>query len=111
MDDDDLDAFLAVARDDRREAPSHLLARVLADAHDLQPVSAPLSKPAPKRPDAFWFIRQWVPAGAFAGLATAALAGFWLGFAQPSALEWPGTQAPLDMVELIPSLDGWLTEG
>lgn len=52
---------------------------------------------------------------ALAGIGTAAVAGVWLGFAQPVPLTalsgglW--SETPLDTVELIPSFDTLLTEG
>ncbi len=57
--------------------------------------------------------------GAAAGLATAALAGFWIGFAQPQGLSTLadgltgglGVTAMVDSVELIPALDPFATEG
>ncbi|HEX9858675.1 MAG TPA: dihydroorotate dehydrogenase [Paracoccaceae bacterium] len=117
----DLDDLLGRARDAGPEASPALLARVLDDALRHQP--APAVPIRPRRRARVW-ARLWSGlAGALgggvavAGLGTATLAGLFLGFAQPAALTpavltdvlWQDT--PLETVELIPSLDAFLTEG
>ncbi|MCJ8140468.1 hypothetical protein [Falsirhodobacter halotolerans] len=80
---DDLDDLFARARH-RTQAPSaDLMARILADADAARARPAP---PAPRRP--WWRVFGLMAggAGAMAGLASAALAGVWIGFAQPEAL-------------------------
>lgn len=99
--DNGLDLFLAAARDAAPEPSAALMARVLADAEALQPSPRPQVEAAPPgRPAHRVYRRQGWPArlwqrlaggltaalggaGAVAGLATAALAGVWIGFAQP----------------------------
>lgn len=120
MEPQDLDDLLGRARDAGPEASPALLARVLDDALRHQPAPATLMRPR----RAGFGARLWSGlAGALgggaavAGLGTATLAGLFLGFAQPAALTpavltevlWQDT--PLETVELMPSLDAFLTEG
>ncbi len=99
------------------------LGRLLEDAYAAQPVVVPVVVDVPPQQvsRAEPWLRQWLRRLAPpVGLATAGLAGFWLGFAQPTALMAPvaslgdavtGTGEVVEMVDLIPSLDGWLSEG
>lgn len=119
----DLDALLSEARATETRPAPDFLARVLDDAYAAQP--APAAGDAVARPGGrslLALLAGWVGGfgGAAAGLATATLAGIWLGFAQPAALSAPvasvsaafGAETAVDdVVELIPSLDGWLAEG
>ncbi|NUB46305.1 dihydroorotate dehydrogenase [Fertoebacter nigrum] len=122
MRDSDLDDLFADLRVVRAEAPASLLMRVLEDAelHQPQPVAL-RAAPAPRR---LWSLLAGGGlggGGVLAGLATATLAGFWIGFAQPlpvttltAALWQQETLADdegLDLVELIPTLDTYLPEG
>lgn len=126
----ELDALLHAAQGARMGASPDLLARVLQDAYDSQP---PIAVPVVPSPGRGRILAQLLAVfsgfgAAGAGLATAGLAGIWLGFAPPAALAAPveavsavlqghegsdATQgsAETDLVELIPSLDGWLAEG
>ncbi len=119
MDMRDLDDLFAEARERAAPAPPALLARVLEDAYAGQVVPAPA--PAPRRWRMFGWLAGLIPAGgaALSGLAVSALAGLWIGFAAPTPFDaslgrvsealW--SAAPLENVELIPSLDGWAAEG
>jgi len=84
-DPDFLDDFFAAARKTRPEPGADLLARVQADALAMQPVAG--ARAAPARPG-LW--AQIVAAlggwPAVAGLATATVAGVWIGVAQPAGL-------------------------
>lgn len=120
MRDSDLDDLFASLRAVPPEAPAHLLARVLEDAEQQQPVPR---RPAPVPRRSLWslLVGGLGGGGVVAGLATATLAGFWIGFAQPApvttltAALWQqealGDDEGLDLVELIPTLDTYLPEG
>ena len=117
MRDTDLDALFATARDAVPDAPDALLARVFADAerHRPMPVLRVVRRPS------FWssLLASVGGGGALAGLATATLAGVWIGFAQPAPITavtdalWAGSADydALDVVDLISSLDTFLQEG
>ena len=98
--------------------PRGLMARVLQDAARLQPgaglrvVQAGLPAPA-----GFWaqFSAFFGGAGMLAGMATAAVAGVYLGFAQPGPMPqltdaWL-TDPPLETVDLMPEVETFLNEG
>lgn len=117
--DEMFNALFSQAKGHVAEPSPEFLGRLLEDAYAAQPVAA--TAPQPLRAHAEPWLRQWLRRLAPpAGLATAGLAGFWLGFAQPAALVAPvtslsdtvtGTGEVVEMVDLIPSLDGWLAEG
>jgi hypothetical protein len=89
LDDAGLDAFFSAGRgpDNRPEAlPAPLIRRILADA-EVVATGGPAEVLAVRR--SFWSgvlaaIGGWP---AMAGMATATVAGVWLGFARPSALD------------------------
>lgn len=88
---DDLDDFFKAARAERASPSPDLMARVLADAYDLQPASVIQRAPAIRRPRrGFWrpLAEALGGAGALAGLGTAAVAGLYIGYASPSSLDW-----------------------
>lgn len=107
---DDLDDLFAQARAARVQPSSGLMARVLADAAATQPQPAA----APPRPR--FSLAALVAAlggpGGMAGLATAAVAGLWIGLAPPAAVD---DMAALllggaeDLV-LIPDLEGMVSD-
>lgn len=122
-----VDDLLAAARAARPLPSDALMARVLADAMAEQPAAglslaeAPL---APARVGAgpgraalrLWQRLVWAlgGAGALAGMGTAAVAGLYIGFAQPGGvggLDEVMLGAPLETVELIPGIDALLMEG
>ena len=108
----ELEDFFQAARDTAPVPSAALLARVLADAAAQQP--APVA--APRR--GIWRRLSGAVGGwpALAGLATATLAGVWIGYAAPGAVgdlaisAWPGGGVAYDVVDLIPSMDGYLAE-
>ncbi|SEN60432.1 hypothetical protein SAMN04488103_10660 [Gemmobacter aquatilis] len=116
----DMDELFAEARGRTASASSALLARVLEDAYAAQDDRAVVQPsralhPAPRRPWA-WLGGLLGGSTALAGLASAAVAGFMIGVIQPPILSevtgalW-SPDTTLETVELIPSLDGWLSEG
>lgn len=118
--DDDLEALFAEARATAPQPSAALLARVAADAYAAQPVGRADARPI--RP-AGGVLRRWF-AGlgggpVWAGLASIAVAGVWLGFAQPAPVsgltdrlsEALGQDSAFDYVELIPSFDALAVEG
>lgn len=86
-----VDAALTEAADQTPQVPDALMAAVLRDAAQLQP--APTREAAPVRVslwDSFLdLIGGWPAMG---GLAAAGMAGVWLGFAPPVALEGAAAQ-------------------
>ena len=118
---DPLEALFAQARGQAVEPSPDFLGRLLEDAYAAQP-PMPAAPPVLVRQEAaasrlMQWLRRLAPP---AGLATAALSGFWVGFAQPASLMAPvssvkdvvaGSEEVVEMVDLIPSLDGWLSEG
>jgi len=124
MTEDDLEMLFAAARDPAAQPlsllpSSALTARVLADADAEMPaitaaataVPRPIAVPRSPRRAGLWGLFGG-GGGAFAGMVTATLAGFWIGFAQPvelgamSAL-LTGASAEVDM---MPGLDALLDE-
>jgi hypothetical protein len=83
-----LEAFFEAARKAAPEPSAALLARVLADAEaELAARARPAMPAVPRRPG-HWlnFVRGLGGWPALAGMATAAVAGVWLGFATPDSL-------------------------
>jgi len=106
---DDLDDMLAAARHRGTDPSAAFLARVLADAEAVQDgwkatprVFTPSPRPGWRRLMTFVL----GGAGATAGMATAALAGVWIGYAQPETLTTVTSAIWVDQrVDLIPSFD------
>lgn len=118
--DEDLEALFAAARAAAPQPSAALLARVVADAYAEQPAGRADPGPIPTAGGAF---RRWF-AGlgggpVWAGLASVAVAGIWIGFAQPAPVssltervsEALGQDDAFDYVELIPSFDALAVEG
>ncbi|WP_300516596.1 dihydroorotate dehydrogenase [Aliiroseovarius sp.] len=119
-DDKMLESFFEAGRADAPVPSQDLMARILADAQANMPAPAPIATPA----------RRGLLAGLLAAvggwpsvatMATAAVAGVWLGFVQPDALNslsggtlLPGSTATAyEVDDLIPSygsFDVLLTE-
>lgn len=102
---DDLDDMLAAARHRGMDPSAALLSRVLSDADAVQAGWLPTARRA--RPK--W---QRLAAlmlggmGATAGMATAALAGVWIGYAQPETLSTVTSAIWADQrVDLMPTFD------
>ena len=118
MQDTDLESIFAAARAERPSPSAGLTARIMADADAVQ--DAFRTAPVPARPRRW---AGWIAAiggnGVLAGLATATLAGLWLGFSQPAPVSTLtqtvsdafAADAGLGAVELIPSLDSFGLEG
>lgn len=107
---DGLDDLFAEARSMTRAPSEALMARVLSDAMDVQPRVAPTVSAPPVRGPGMWMRLAGLfgGAGALAGMGTAAAAGVFIGFVQPvdlSALGDAFLGAPLETVELMPSVD------
>lgn len=112
MQDSDLDDLFGQARQPVA-VPAALMARVLSDADALQPV-------APVRPrKARLWQGLWAGIGGFgglAGLSTAAMAGLWIGFAQPTALvavtdAFLPVHVVAEAYNILPGFDEFLDEG
>ncbi|NDR59229.1 hypothetical protein [Aliiruegeria sabulilitoris] len=91
----ELEALFKALRDEPEEPSSDLLARVLADAYEAQDVrtAEAVPEPAPVAPQParrggirglLDMIGGWP---AVAGLATATVAGIWIGYNPPAALD------------------------
>jgi len=118
MQDTNLEGFFEETRTMRPSPSADLTARILADADAVQ--AGFRSAPVAVRPRRW---SGWIAAmggtGVLAGLATATLAGLWLGFAQPAPVltltqtvsDAFAADAGLGAVELIPSLDAFGLEG
>ena len=118
MRDQELDDFFAEARGQVPLESADLMARIFADAIQLQPQSIPASPPrSAGRSFGFWgqVAASLGGKGVLAGLGTAAVAGVMIGFTQPAPLtaltDSFFAQAPLDEIELLPGIDAILTEG
>jgi hypothetical protein len=107
---DALDDLFAEARRATPVPSEALMAQVLTDAMEVQPRAALPVPPTPLRGPGFWMRLAGLfgGAGALAGMGTAAAAGLFIGFAQPVDLSVLGDAvlgAPLETVELMPSVD------
>lgn len=116
MQDSDLDDLFATARQQPAGVSAALMARVLSDADDLQPRNDAL--PARKGRAGFWagFVAAIGGAGGVVGLSTAAMAGVWIGFAQPNALttvtdRFLPDETVSGTVDVLPGFDDFLSEG
>jgi hypothetical protein len=116
----DLDALLSDLRADPPKADARLLARIVDDAQALQLSRLPVRPVARERGGV---LRRRIAAlggsMALAGLGTAAMAGLWIGVAQPASLIHVtdqlavafGREAEPDYVELIPDFTTFQIEG
>lgn len=90
--DDGLEAFFAAARADAPTPSDDLVARILADADAVHPAPvalAPRRSASPAWRDVLRGIGGWP---ALAGLATATVAGLWIGVQPPSGLDFLGSE-------------------
>jgi hypothetical protein len=116
MDNSDLDDLFAAVRQQPVAVSDGLMARVLDDALTHQPATTIIAKS--KQAPGFWMglFAAVGGAGGLAGLSTAALAGVWFGFAQPTALTtvtdsfW-GIETVTETVDILPSFSDYLGEG
>ena len=121
-DDRALAGFFAAALGDPPQADAGLLARVLQAGLAEQATRAAARRPvvaaAPARQRFAGWFDGW---GAATGLASATLAGLWLGFSPPMGLagladgvlgtSLAGRAAVVDRVDLLPSFESYLVEG
>ncbi|NEY91887.1 dihydroorotate dehydrogenase [Tabrizicola oligotrophica] len=112
MTDDDLDGLFAAARAEAPRPSAALSARVISDAEAaLQ--AAPAARRAPERPGLLASLAAiFGGGGALAGMVTATLAGFWIGFAQPVELGVMSAVLNTDTAEIdmMPGIDALLDE-
>lgn len=119
MDDKDLDQFFAAARESRPVPSTDLMARVLADAYEAQAIPEAAARSlAPKQGWLGGIFAELSQAlggkGSLAGLGTAVVAGVWLGYSDPSGLDWLTSaflSDGLSDVEMIYGDDLFLSEG
>lgn len=120
MNDRDLDDLFASAQQQPVSVSADLMARVLGDADAHQPLAE--TRPSRKQQLGFFagLLAAIGGAGGLAGLSTAALAGVWIGFAQPMALTsvtetflatQGGTETTSELVDILPGFDDFLSEG
>lgn len=115
MTNSDLDDLFGVARQQPTAVSAGLMARVLEDADALQPATT-----VPSRKRRVGFLTGLVAAiggvGGLVGLSTAAMAGVWIGFAEPAALSsvtdaFGTSQTLAETVNVLPGFDDFLDEG
>ena len=104
---DDLDSLFAAAKAERAIPSDALVTRILADAEVWQPRGRPVPAMLPSRG---WFsaLTDWFGGGlSLAGMSAAAMAGLFLGIAQPAPVvalsELLGGATTLDNLDLLPS--------
>ena len=112
MTDDDLDDLFLAARATGAPPSAALMARILDDAAAMQPRAAVVLRRPGLRLSAL--IAALGGVGALTALATAAVAGLWIGLAPPAAVDdfaatlW--TSAEADSLDLIPDLEGMMSD-
>lgn len=84
---DNLSALLDMAAAQQPVPPDDLMARVLADAQALQPAPVAVAPSVPARRGWESFVEMIGGWPGIGGLATAGVAGLWIGFAPPVSLE------------------------
>lgn len=95
---DDLDDLFSLAR--REEPGPALLARVLADAEAAQ------RRAVPERRSRWRVLRVLLGGvGATAGMATAALAGVWIGMAEPAPVAAMADMLMTETVDVLPAYE------
>lgn len=112
MTDDDLDSLFAAARAETPRPPAALTARVMLDA-ETAARGAPVPRRAAERPGLLASLAAiFGGGGALAGMVTATLAGFWIGFAQPVELGVMSAVLNTDTAEIdmMPGIDALLDE-
>ena len=113
MQDSNLDDLFEAARAPVA-VPAALMARVLADADAVQAVAQPLLRRRPRLMAGLLAAIGGI--GGLAGLSTAAMAGVWIGFAQPAALTaltdtFLTAEMATETVNILPGFDDFLDEG
>lgn len=108
---DELDALFARAKTDAMQPSDALMARVMADAEAHQPRALPRAVSPPGRGFFAGLAALFGGAGALAGVGSAALAGLFIGFVQPTeigAMVGLASNTTIDQVELIPDMTALL---
>lgn len=123
LDDMALEAFFEAGRAETPVPSDDLMARIMADAVAEMPAPRPIARPVKKQGLLAGLIAGIGGWPALAGMATATVAGVWIGFAQPDTLNtWAGgallststTATSYDLEDLVPSygsFDTLLEEG
>ncbi len=121
----ELDELFARSRDLGPRPSGDLMARVLADAAQVQVQVLRAAPRPPPRPEPLvirpatgpggWLMDLFGGAGALAGVLTAGVAGLVLGYVQPVGLSYLGalltpSATVSQSLELMPGLDALLTE-
>lgn len=112
---EDLDDLFAEAASKPVAPSGDLMARVLADAARMQPQPrARVAAPPPRLGLWAGLAALFGGGGMLAGIGSAAVAGLFIGFVQPTSLTsladaWSG-DTQLDSVDLMPGIDALLTE-
>ena len=101
-----LDDLFAEARAKSPTPSDDLMARVMGDAMDAMPKARTVAV-EPRRGGFFAMIGGWP---SFAGLATAAVAGVWIGFASPDAVTDYALGVSYDVSALAPGYGDLLGE-
>jgi hypothetical protein len=113
----ELDAFFSAGREQVIEPSPDLLARVLADAESTHIAQAETARATPQKSgflsELFSGLGGWP---SLASLATAAIAGVWIGISPPAALEdlastYLSDDSESYLIELMPGADNFLVEG
>lgn len=122
MSEDHLDSLFAAARAEPLRPPPGLSARVLDDAARHMAFAAPppalLSRAAPPRPGLWAALSTaFGGGGALAGMVTATVAGFYIGFAQPidtgivtAVLAGDAAGGEIGQLDMMPGIDALLDE-
>lgn len=119
LDDQELDAVFAAAAQNPPTMSADLFARIVQDAKGVSADAVAATVPAtPSEPTGFFAALIETIGGwrGVAGLATATLAGVWIGVAQPDTITgltggYVGDITYFDPGDLIPSIEYQLTEG
>lgn len=102
----ELERFFAAAKAEAPMPSGDFMARVLAEAEAAQAGFAQPPAPARGTRPGVWATISGLFGGSIGlgGMATAALAGLWIGFAGAENLAgyWPGATAELGTLELLP---------
>lgn len=111
----DLDALFAAEKQDALEPSEDLMARILADATGVQEKMG-VERVEPATSNGFWSALNSALGGwpTLAGLATATVAGVWIGVSPPQSLDTLTETVlgnSLDYSDYLPSFDSVLTEG
>lgn len=116
MNDSDLDDLFGAARRQPLAVSADLMARVLGDADALQPAAAQVPTRKRRAGILTGFLAAIGGIGGLVGLSTAAMAGVWIGFADPTALTnvtdvFGTSQTVTETMNVLPGFDDFLDEG